>query len=206
MRGAGGKAVGKRTRGELQKEWYELKYRPQLIDEKNPYMGTVTNEDPDVLGWVAYHNSMVTDEWKLSPNNPKHMEGDPDGLFDHMTRNVPNFTGELRQRAIKQLKEKYPRWMAPPSNGVTASPDPTYANPGAPIGDNAEITSDKVPKPIPGMLPQSRSAAPSNVAGLVPTTTPSPRRGRYPPITSNEQSSIAVSTPSTRSRNPRSRQ
>lgn len=164
LRGAGGKSVGKQTRGELQEEWYQKKYRPQLIDPQMPMMGSVLNEDKSIPGWVKYHNSMVTDEYKLAPNNPKYMQGDPDALWDYALKNYPAMkTEEGKAKAIERIKKANPRWEGPtgskkprePSTSMDTNPyqgsKPTPETPPVPVKQPA--TAGVMPGG--GMLEQS---------------------------------------------------
>mgnify|MGYP003669225034 CR=1 FL=1 len=93
----------------LYKMWQGLAY-DKFEDD---YSKTYTRNDE--LGWVAWHNSMVIDADRLMPDDPKHMVGDPDALYERAKRITSDgeWKGRGQKLSIARLKEDYPFWAGP---------------------------------------------------------------------------------------------
>lgn len=108
-RGAGGTAVGRSKRTDLYNEWQKMAYVTTTDDLGNK----IISRDPSIPDWVTWHNSQVTDAYRLSPADPNFQSRDPGELF-MLAQQQPEFNAPGgRDMAIQSIQARFPWWQPP---------------------------------------------------------------------------------------------
>ena len=103
----------------LHDEWLSLAY-DEIDNPEFPGMGMkIKRRRQETPDWIEWHNSQVQPEYRLQPNDPRYMQGDPGALYEYYMGTAEAKKPGMKEKLIEKLRSEHKWWGGP--EGYTPS-------------------------------------------------------------------------------------